>query len=45
MIERLIDDRRIQRVSGAQADGAALLARAHRTVETAERILPSLGIF
>lgn len=38
IIERLIDDRRLQKVSGAQADGAALLARAHRTVETARMI-------
>jgi hypothetical protein len=38
VIERLIDDRRLQRVSGAQADGAALLARAHRTAETAQAI-------
>ncbi len=38
VIERLIDDRRLQRVSRAQADGAALLARAHRTVATAQAI-------
>jgi hypothetical protein len=38
VIERLIDDRRLQRVSGAQADGAALLARARRTAETAQAI-------
>src|SRR6266508_4458823 len=38
IIERLIDGRRLQKVSGAQADGAALLARAHRTVETARMI-------
>lgn len=38
MIERLIDERRLQRVSGAQADGAALLARAYRTVDTAQNV-------
>ena len=38
VIERLIDERRLQKVSGAQADGAAMLARAHRTVETAQTI-------
>jgi hypothetical protein len=38
VIDRLIDERRLQRVSGAQADGAAMLARAHRTLETAQTI-------
>ncbi len=38
LIERLIDERRLQRVSGAQADGTALLARAARTVDTAEMV-------
>jgi hypothetical protein len=38
VIERLIEDRRLQHVSGAQADGAVLPARAHRILETARTI-------
>jgi hypothetical protein len=38
VIERLLAERRIQRVSGAQADGTTLLSRAARTLDTAATI-------
>jgi hypothetical protein len=38
VVERLIADRHIQQVTGAQADGSPWLERARRTVETATGI-------
>jgi len=37
-VERLLAQGQVQAVTGAQADGAAWLAKAHRTLTTAERI-------
>jgi hypothetical protein len=38
IVERLIAERHIQKVTGAQADGSPWLERARRTVETADAI-------
>jgi hypothetical protein len=38
-VSRLIEDRRLQRVTGAEADGTPWLERAKRTATTAEKIV------
>jgi hypothetical protein len=41
IIERLIREQRLQKVSGAQADGSAWLERPRRTVNTAKAAIAS----